>query len=270
MNAADPKRILLAGDVHGNSRWMGTLCKLARRLGCDAILQLGDFGYWPHTADGLKFLSQVTLHAERHGIDCVYWVDGNHENHDALANLEPDEDGMVTIVDRCRYLPRGHRWQWAGVRFGALGGAFSVDHAVRQEGTSWWRREVLTDADVERLGQEPLDVLVTHDAPDGMPLRGFPIPQVDEILSREVRIRILQAIHATQPKLVVHGHWHHRYSHQLEWPESVADDLVWRTAQVEGLGADIHQDNRAWAVLDLSPLCFSDARDSTPASRPGA
>ncbi len=50
----EPRRVLLAGDTHGNGRWVGHLCKLARRHGCEVILQLGDFGFWPHTTAGLR------------------------------------------------------------------------------------------------------------------------------------------------------------------------------------------------------------------------
>ena len=260
MDQVEPRRVLLAGDVHGNGRWMGTLCKLARRHGCEAILQVGDFGYWPHTGDGLRFLADVGWHAERNGIACVYWIDGNHENHDALAELEADEDGLVTIANRCRYIPRGHRWQWSEVRFGALGGAFSIDHRYRVEGVSWWRNELLTDADVQHLGETPLDVLVCHDAPEGTPLRGLELPVADELKGAEVRRRILEAIKKTQPKLVVHGHWHHRISHELSWPTGSDGQLRWLSTQVEGLAADVQHDHQAWAILELNPLKFIESR----------
>lgn len=176
---------------------------------------------------------------------------------------------MLSIVDRCRWLPRGHRWEWSGVRFGALGGAFSVNWRWRAEGISWRRGEMLTDADVARLGDEPLDVLISHDAPQGMPLRGLPIPPVDEMRSAEVRVRILEAVEATEPALVVHGHWHHRYRHELTWPVTVDGELVWRSAQVEGLAADIEGDRRSWAVLDLDPVTFIDGK-TVLAGRGGA
>ncbi len=261
MDRIEPTRLLLAGDVHGNERWIGSLCKLARRYGCDAILQLGDFGYWPHTAEGLRFLDHVDWHAERNGIDCIYWIDGNHENHDALAGLKSDGSGMVPIGDRCRYIPRGHRWEWSGVRFGALGGAFSVDRRQRTKHESWWPGEVLTDRDVERLGDAPLDVLVAHDAPEGTPLRGLELPPVDAVVVDEVRARILSAIEATVPNLVVHGHWHHRCSHELTWPVNAAGQLEWRATVVQGLAADVQGDRRAWAILELDPLKFIDAKE---------
>lgn len=136
MEPPQPRRVLVAGDVHGNRRWMGTLCKLARRHGCEIILQVGDFGYWPHTDDGRRFLAHVDWHAERNGIECVYWIDGNHENHDALSAVAAGGNGPLQISQRCIYLPRGVRWTWGGVRFGALGGAFSVDWRERVVGES--------------------------------------------------------------------------------------------------------------------------------------
>ena len=259
MEKLEPERVLLAGDTHGNGPWVGNLCKLANQHGCDVILQLGDFGYWPHTAKGRRFLDQVDRHAERHGISCLYWIDGNHENHDMLAELEPDEDGFVTIGDRCRYAPRGHRWRWGQVHFGALGGAFSMDHRYRVEGVSWWPNEILTDADVERLGEAPLDVLLSHDAPEGAPIRNFELQPGDEMLCSQVRERILQAVKATQPELVLHGHWHRRTSSELSWPINSDGELDWASTHVEGLAADKQGDHRAWAILDVDPLNFIDS-----------
>lgn len=258
MDQLEPRRVLLAGDVHGNGKWVGTLCKLASRHGCDTILQLGDFGYWPHTDKGLRFLDQVDRHAERYGVRCLYWIDGNHENHEMLAGLKADEDGFVTIGDRCRYAPRGHRWSWGRVDFGALGGAFSMDHHYRVEGVSWWPNEMPTDADVANLGEAPLDVLLCHDAPEGAPIRKFELRARDEMLCSLVRERILQAVKATRPELVVHGHWHRRTSSELGWPTDRDGELHWASTQVEGLAADKQGDHRAWAVLEVDPLKFID------------
>lgn len=134
---SEPRRLLVAGDVHGDVAWFEGLCSRSAELGCDAVLQLGDFGYWPHVPDVLKFLRRVTSSAVRFD-QTVYWIDGNHENHAALCTLPATADGFVELTDRCVYLPRGHRWTWNGVRFGALGGAFSIDWRERRVGTSWW------------------------------------------------------------------------------------------------------------------------------------
>jgi predicted phosphodiesterase len=256
----DPQRVLVAGDVHGNSRWMGSLCKLARRHGCEVILQLGDFGYWPHTPDGLRFLEHVDWHAERNDIDCIYWIDGNHDNHDALSALKPGAAGTVPVGKRCRYIPRGHRWVWSGVRFGALGGAFSVDRRERVRGESWWDGEVPARSDLESLGDAQLDVLVTHDAPAGSPVRGLALPAIDEVLAGDVRQLNREAMEATAPAVLLHGHWHHRYSAELTWPVATSAGFAWRSTLVEGLAADVQGDHRAWAVLELNPLRLVDPR----------
>lgn len=260
MEPLQPRRVLVAGDVHGNRRWIGTLCKLARRHGCEVILQVGDFGYWPHTDDGRRFLAHVDWHAERNGIECVYWIDGNHENHDALSAVVVGINGSVEISERCRYLPRGVRWTWSGVRFGALGGAFSVDWRERVVGESWWEGECPTRADLVRLGAGPLDVLVAHDAPAGIPLSGLRLPPADEIRANEVRELVAEAVRATEPALVLHGHWHIRSSHKLTWPVARGEGLVWKSTMVEGLAADVQGGQAAWGILELAPLRFLDAR----------
>lgn len=40
-------RLLVAGDTHGNSWWLRCLADLAVELGCDGVVQVGDFGFWP-------------------------------------------------------------------------------------------------------------------------------------------------------------------------------------------------------------------------------
>ena len=253
---AEPNRLLVAGDVHGNSGWLEVLFRSAVAHGCNAILQLGDFGFWPHQPGGSRYLHRVSKYADRSGV-VVFWIDGNHENHDALRLLTPSADGFVDVARGCRHAPRGLRWTWRGVRFGALGGAFSIDWRDRVPGRSWWPDEVTTAADVERLGGAALDVLLTHDAPAGVPLGGVRLPDADQVRTDEVRALLAEAVKATSPRLVLHGHWHRRYSYELTWPAAVEGGAGWRATQVEGLASDVERDARAWGVLDLEPLRFT-------------
>lgn len=260
VRAPEPRRLLVAGDVHGDAAWFDALCRRAAKHGCDAVLQLGDFGFWPHLPGGAKFPRRVAACATKFDID-VYWIDGNHENHAALRALGAGEDGRIDIADRCWYLPRGHRWTWHGVRFGALGGAFSIDWRSRRPGRSWWPEEVTTAEDVETLGSGALDVLVAHDAPAGVPLQGLALPDVDQVRSDEVRALVASAVKATTPKLVLHGHWHRRHSFDLTWPVGGSGALEWAHTQVEGLASNVEHDHRAWGVLDLDPLRFTGGED---------
>lgn len=141
-------RILVVGDVHGNTEFMLTAIVRAAGRGISTILQVGDFGYWPHTASGEKFLKDLERAAADHGVT-VWWIDGNHENHEWLGLKTRAEDGTVHVSEHCRYLPRGHRWEWNGVRFGALGGAFSIDWRMRVPMLSWWPQEVIYLRDVQ-------------------------------------------------------------------------------------------------------------------------
>jgi hypothetical protein len=260
VRASEPRRLLVAGDVHGDAAWFDALCRRAAEKGCDAILQLGDFGYWPHLPGGARFPRRVSTLATNFDLD-VYWIDGNHENHAALRALPVDEDGRIEIVKRCWYLPRGHRWTWNGVRFGALGGAFSIDWRSRRAGSSSWPEEVTTTDDVEALGSDSLDVLVAHEAPAAVPLVGITLPDVDQIRTDEVRALVAAAVKATTPTLVLHGHWHRRHSFELTWPVDHGGELEWRHTQVEGLASNIEHDHRAWGVLDLDPLRFTGGED---------
>lgn len=253
LSDAEHATILLAGDIHGNEAWLEVLFDKAAEHRCDVLLQLGDFGYWTHTTDGVRFVRRAEFLAKRARIPLV-WVDGNHENLAQLRTLPPRGDGFVELKPHVLHAPRGLRWRWAHTRFGALGGAFSIDHAWRTPGTSWWAEETITDEEVERLGREPLDVLVTHDAPAGVPIFGAELPAADEHRAYDNRRRVAVAVDNTSPALVVHGHWHHRYGYTLRNEAST---------RVEGLSSDQEGDGGAWAVLQLPTLAFTDGSTLT-------
>ena len=246
-------RILTAGDWHGNREWAAQCFAVAAEHACQAVLQLGDFGLWPGREDA--WLDHVDYLADRAGVDFV-WIDGNHENHASLADWreEADAEGLVRMRGRVRWASRGARWEWGGVRFGALGGAVSIDRFLRRSGVNWWPEEVTTQADVDRLGDGPLDVLVTHAAPTtiGRPFRRLPIPPA--ILADAARVRDLldQAVTRTSPRLVLHGHYHMR----LSW----SSETDGRT--VEGLAHDKSSRAEALAIIDLeagAPLILKPA-----------
>lgn len=242
---AEPRRLLLAGDTHGNGRWCSVLSAIARRHQCDAVVQLGDFGFWPHQEWGRQFFKHVSELAAAG--PPWYWLDGNHENHDmlqALLETRPDASSAsspVEIAAGLHYLPRGCRWEWSGVRLGALGGAASIDADWRTEGVSWWRSEEPTVGDLLRLGDGQLDVLLCHDSPI------VPPDLVDHVKddhppSRGVRQLLVQAVENTRPHLLIHGHWHHQYNGRY-------DDTT-----VVGLASDQQHNDGSWLVLDLTTL----------------
>lgn len=229
-------KVLVAGDTHGRMWQVNYLLDVAREQGCDRIVQVGDFGYWPHIE---PFAERVNRAAMRAGID-VYWLDGNHENFDMLEEVvDVDAAEPQQMLANLWYLPRGATWEWDQLRFMSLGGAYSIDVASRVEGSSWWRQELLTREQVERAMDRGLvDVLFTHDAPDGV----CPIIREGykgDLISQGNRKAISAVMEAVHPRLLVHGHYHHRYSR------------VVHGTHVEGLGRD-GQGADSWLVLDTS------------------
>ena len=238
-------KILVVGDVHGESPFMQAVFQVASQHGIADILQVGDFGYWPHTKWGEKFLREVETFGAAVGTT-VWWIDGNHENHEWLRLKRKRPDGAVPISEHCIHLPRGYRWDWDGVRFGALGGAFSVDWRERDPLVSWWPQEVTTYSELVLLGEAPLDVLVTHDCPAGVELPSHWRMRVGDQEACDTQRELLaEAVRQTGAKMVLHGHWHHRHTSELpSTPQPV---------RVEGLANDgCGQDSMM--VLDLDEL----------------
>jgi len=215
------------------------MCADARLMGCDVIVQCGDFGFWAHTPKGSAFLDAASAALAATEMRCV-WVDGNHENHEVLRNVymengTQDDEGFWIIRPRLAYAARAHRWEWDGLRYLALGGAFSIDKEWRHPMVSWWPLETISMAEAELAASGgKADVMVTHDCPwgvDGIIGSGtagnkdfFPESQAN----RKVLLSVVEEV---RPSLLVHGHYHHRNSALLRLRDG------WEV-QVEGLNCD--------------------------------
>jgi hypothetical protein len=249
-------QILVFGDSHGNAGYVFEMLARAKERGINRVVELGDFGIWPGPS-GVKFRRKVDRRAGQLGIN-LYAMAGNHDDAAQIDGFEAenrrDEDGMVVLGDGLRWISRGHRWQWEGVRFGSLGGAFSIDWQSRTPAVDWWPdAEEVQKADLEKLGTDRLDVLLTHDAPAG----GTPNAELDGWPKNDAQSRVSQhllriAVEATRPSLVLHGHWHVRHSTTLLLNSAE------HTVRVEGLASDQEHDGGSWGVLDLSDLNFED------------
>lgn len=243
--------ILFAGDTHGNTHHLRYLIDQAVAHQADRIIQVGDFGYWAHTPDGQQFLDDVANYAEQHQMP-VGFIDGNHENHERLQRLaehtDPDTQ-TVPIANNgwLHWIPRGTRIAIAGHQFGFLGGAFSIDHMSRTQGVSWWPEEEPTEADLNRLGTDPLDVLVTHDVPEGIYMTShINLSWPTENRARATRHLLREAVHRTQPQLVIAGHWHQRQTKQI--PDT--------TTTVEVLNCD-GTGPESWILLNTTTLAIT-------------
>jgi predicted phosphodiesterase len=267
-------RLLIVGDIHGNTEFLrDQLYPAAAGLGVAAIVQLGDFGYWEHDPED-RFVDEVADAAAHFDIP-LYWLHGNHDNW-AWAmqryGQQRTADGFVSLRPRVNYIPNGFAWSWAGVRFRAFGGAYSLDKPGRlrderrfnlSPATLWFPWEEMTEDEFTLLmaaDSGPKDVVFSHDKPrsanPGIRLK-------DKVECHPNQDRLQRALLAHQPDLWLHGHLHHRYSCMVR----NGDQDGW--TEVIGLSCDPQGAGRfwkptdAWGVLDFDqdvPVTYTPAQ----------
>lgn len=252
-------KVMFAGDTHGRVDTVKHIIEEANDHDCDAVFQLGDFGYWEHAPEGVKFLDDVGKMAYDQVLPW-YFLDGNHDKTSLLLQNydERDDEGFIKVREYVYYAPRGHRWTWDGLRFASFGGAYSVDKAwrIQQEykiagqifqknkyrpdskkqpinssGTLWFPEEEMTDIDMDEFLKDttPVDIMLAHDKPRAAN------PDWNRKDSPECwpnQDRLQKAVRTLQPKLFLHGHLHYQYVDQIR----CGDDDMFTT--VRGLNAD--------------------------------
>lgn len=231
---------LLVGDTHANTPFLLAALRTARHLDLPTVIQLGDFGYWPHAHD---FLRLAALARSEYHVD-LWFIDGNHEHHHALAlatrsgtRLDSSPASPVELSPGFIYLPRGSVVTIASRRTLCVGGAVSLDRSTRTPGVDWFPEERLDDQHIaSAISAGPVDILLSHDAPAGWTIPGLSLPQtawVKELpAAYEHRLRLEEVFNTTTPSTVFHGHYHTAYALELERP--------WGKVDVYGLGHDGH------------------------------
>lgn len=254
-------RFLICGDTHGNLAHVQYLLRTAYEVKAhDGIVVVGDFGYWAHTSQGREFLDRVSQLANIRGIP-VMFLDGNHDKVSHLMETygedDRDPDGFLSIRPYVRYIPRGTSWVWGGLRFLALGGAYSVDKFIRlkQEkdrdmapGSLWFPEEEMTDGEVHvAINNVPggrVDVILAHDKPAGSTPAGD-FKDLPLCLPNQRRLRA--AVDILEPQAFYHGHLHHRYVQRMEY--TAARSGVRKDVLVRGLGCD-GMAGDSWVLFD--------------------
>lgn len=164
--------IHITGDTHGDLGRVYSYCKRIFAPAVtedDYILVCGDFGMLWNTMPTKDSFPDLPCP--------VLFVDGNHENFDLLRVLPRKEMfgskvGVVEVGGRevAYHLLRGCVYEIQGKTFFSMGGGVSIDKAQRIEGVNWWREEVPSALEGQRVlynaeNVGEVDYVVTHAAP---------------------------------------------------------------------------------------------------------
>jgi hypothetical protein len=150
----------------------------------------------------------------------------------------------------------------------AVGGAASVDRALRSEGSSWWPDEELTDEEADHISAAgPVDVVVCHDRPQAAAIALGDRPGEwwarapkawahDDLARSDVHsARVQRVVDALQPRHVWHGHLHQR-------TEVVLDPASWGgSCTVHGLSMDRTPMSRCAAVVGVDGRLLDEPGD---------
>lgn len=177
--------IYFTGDTHGaldieklrESAWEQ---RDWRPTADDYLIILGDVGCVYHTKSwelpDLDPRDQEVVDELTAQPWTVLFVDGNHENHDTLVDMDVERwhGGLVhRIDDRLIHLMRGQVFTIDGLSVFTMGGAHSPDWNHRVEGESWWAAEMPDDEEYEtaranlKATDGAVDLILTHTCPTG-------------------------------------------------------------------------------------------------------
>jgi len=164
--------IYITGDTHGNYDEFLERIAPYHITKNDTVIICGDFGFVWNIPAQYYFLAKLAVQPFT-----IAFVDGNHEDFDLLYSYPVVEwKGGKThkIADRIYHLMRGQRFVIEDKSFFTMGGAYSIDKAIRTEGKSWWKQE-LPNNEEYRTAQKTLescgyktDYVLTHTIPQSV------------------------------------------------------------------------------------------------------
>lgn len=163
--------IYVTGDTHGEYERLLQFEQILKPN--DYIIVCGDFGYiFRNNEKEQRLLDEI----EKNDWNLLF-IDGNHENFDALYAY-PAEEWKGGKIHRIRrniiHLCRGQVFEIEGKRFFTFGGGYSLDKIYRKKGVSWWPQEMPKDEEfaeanrnLNKVGKK-VDYIITHTAPESI------------------------------------------------------------------------------------------------------
>lgn len=161
--------IYITGDTHGeyddflNRIYQNSISKN------DTAIVCGDFGFVWNTPYARRFLSKLAEEPFT-----IAFVDGNHEDFNLLSAypiVEWNGGKAHKIAENIYHLMRGQLFTIEGKKFFTMGGAYSIDKAMRVEGVNWWKEELPNNDEYKTAGKTldscgyKVDYVLTHTIP---------------------------------------------------------------------------------------------------------
>ena len=209
--------IAVFGDVHGQLDGMYQLCQWweaaqGRRIGL--VLQIGDLGVWRDDSaldratrrfaerDASELGGRDYVEGRKDAPIFTVFIHGNHEDFDFLLSHRNE---AVDYSGNLFYLGSGSTYTWesegVGLRIAGLGG-IHLRVPVRPHHYKYFGNRYIHANDVRRLmklSPGNVDVLLTHDAPEGYGLADNPDTGCPAIT------RLIEHL---QPRFAFWGHYH--------------------------------------------------------------
>lgn len=218
------EKILIVADFHGDISFLKIVIDKAEEYKCDAIIQLGDFGYWP---------SEINFPGMAPSIP-IYFIDGNHEEHSRLNQTVE----YTEVSENVFHIARGTFLKIGNMNCLGIGGAYSIDRHYRIEGISWFKEEEITESDLSKClnhkDKFPLDLIFSHD----IPLK-LTVTKNSYVGSYHTREKLDILLDNASPKYWFFGHYHLDYRNKF------------RSTEFIGLPSNIEVPSRA-IVFDCS------------------
>lgn len=210
-------KIAFIGDIHGS--WRGLNAALDTiKTDVDEIIQVGDFGYWPGNIHNLEKSNGFSRP--------IRFIDGNHEHFEFLKaatskKADSTKPEPIELPGNIIYMPRGSTLTWDGIKFGFLGGGWSIDYKMRSPGHDWFPKYEVALQEEADLIPKDVDFMVTHDCPiKAMKAMNLPDPRIFGVTEEEIdhtsQNRMQSVLERIKPTWWVHGHYHLQYDTELE------------------------------------------------------
>jgi len=208
------------GDVHGK---FNRYKKLVKEV--PVSIQVGDMGVG-FRYDGGVFEGEFYDNPPHYAM-----VQGNHRF------IRGNHDNPGVCRNHSQWIPDGT--VEGDMMF--IGGAVSIDRALRREGYSWWADEELSIEELNVLVDKYIEVrpriMVTHECPEQV--AGLLSVHNHQKMYPEWSSRTRQALQAMwsahSPELWIFGHWHNHFDQVLNGTRFIC------LAELETIDLDLNQ-----------------------------